>query len=270
MPNVMDKRIIINGTPGAWVYVFEQNGGTYELPSIVGADLTRQMRFDNTKSTSIGLVRPAAVTAAAADEFVPITRGDSTIIEFIKSKLTLDGATGEVKAGTGVTATGGSGGTIAFTANQSDIDSAEYIAYMNKLKTFLGATCLICVPLGFNYIQKKAGATSGSKAPVGYAYMLATLSADPSHTADNYTPAAIAYSWQSKKLAITGSDITASHPAIDFGATAHKILIPEGMTTGEPSGYTLTPPSITVVTGSVISADFQTLLDGEVLFKIGA
>lgn len=269
MPNVMDKRIIINGAPGAWAYVFEQNGSTYELPSIVGTDLSKQMRFDNTKGTVVTMVRPDAVTSAAADEFVPVIRGDAGIIEFIKSKLTLDGATGEVKAGSGVTASGGSKGTIAFTANQSDIDSAEYIAYMNKLKTFLGATCIVCVPLGFNYIQKKAGATSGAKAPVGYAYMLATMAADPSHTADNYTPAAIAYSWQSKRLAITGSDITTDHPALDFGAASHKILIPEGMSAGEPAGYELTPPSITVITGGTISADFQTLLDGEMLFKIG-
>lgn len=270
MPNVMDQKIIINGTPGAWLYMFEQVGGTYELPSITGTDLDKQMRFDNTKGATVTMTRPAAVSAAATDEFVQVIRADAAIIEFIKGKLTLDGATGEVKGGTGVTATGGSGGTIAFTANQADIDSAQYVAFLNKVKAFLGATCIICVPLGSNYIQKKAGATTGTKAPVGYAFMLGTLSADPSHVADNYTPAAMAFSWQSKKLAITGSDITADHPAMNFGATAHKILIPEGMSAGEPTGYELTPPSITVVTAGVISADFQTLLDGEILFKIGA
>lgn len=270
MPNVMDKKIVINGAPGASVYVFEQVAGKYQVPSIIGTDLAKQMRFDNTKGTTITPVRPDAVTSASTDEFVQMIRGDAAVIEFIKAKLTMDGATGEVKAGTGVTAAGGSKGTIAFTANQADIDSADYIAFMNKLKTFLGATMIVCVPLGFNYIQKKAGATSGSKSPVGFAFMMGTFSSDPSHSADNYTPAAIAMQFQSKKLAITGSDITTDHAAIDFGATGHKILIPEGISAGEPTGYELTPPSITVITGGTISADFQTLLDGEILFKSAA
>lgn len=272
MPNVMDQRIVINGTSGAWAYVLEKNSGTgkYEVPSILGTVLTKQLRWDNIKGLSLTLVRPDASTAAAADEFVQITRADGSIIEFIKEKLTLDGATGEVKGGTGVTASGGTKGTIAFTANQSDIDSAEYVAYMNKLQNLIGATFLVCIPLGFNYIKRKAGATTGDVAPVGYAFMLATLAADLTHATDNYTPAAIAFSFASKKLAVTGADFTDPHAAFDLGASAHEILVPDNISGGTPTGVTLNPPSVAVHTSGTLSADFQKLLDGEVLIKIGA
>lgn len=271
MPNVMDKKIPINATPGAWLYVFEQVAGTYEFPSIIGTDLSKQMRFDNTKTPNIALTRPPAVSAGAADEYVQINRADAAIIQFIKDKLTIDGATGEAVAGTGITAAGGSGGTMSFISNQADIDSAEYVAFLNKVKSFLGATILVCLPLGFNYNKRKAGVSSGGVvAPLGYAYMIGTLTADPAHAVDGYAPAAMTWSFASKKLGLGDSDITDPHAALDLGASAHKILIPTNIASGTPTGYELKPPSIALLTAGAITADFQTLLDGEVLIKIGA
>ncbi len=269
MANMLDQNIIINAAPAAWAYVFEKNGttGKYELPSIVGTAPTKRLRFDNTNGATIGLVRPDAVAAAAADEFVQITRGDGAIIEFIKNKLTLDGATGNVKGGTGVTSDGGSKGTIAFETNQADVDSADYMAFLNKLQSLIGATFLICVPIGENYLRKAAGATTGDTNSVGYAFMLGTLSADLSHAIAAYTPAKIAFAFQSKKLSVQASDITTSHAAVDLGDTGNAILVPTGMDGATVVGTTYAPPSISVLSGAAITADFQKLLDGEVLFK---
>lgn len=259
--NVLDANILINAAPVAWAYVFEKNSGTgkYEIPSIIGTDLTKQLRFDNTNGGTITLVRPDAVAASAADEFVQITRGDGTVIEFLKNKLTLDGADGSVKGGTGVTADGGSKGTVAFESNQMDVDSADYTAYMAKLQSLLGATFVVCVPIGKNYLGD-----------VHYAFMLGTLSSDISHAIAAYTPAKIAFAFQSKKLNVIGTDITASHAAMNFGATAHKILVPEGLDGGDVVGTEYAPPSIAVLSGSALTADFQKLINGEVLFKAGA
>jgi len=268
MANVMDKNLIINAAPAAWVYVFEKNSSTgkYEVPSIIGTNLAKQFRFDNTDGANITIIRPDAVSAASADEFVQVTRGDGAIIEFLKNKLTLDGATGEVKGGTGVTSSGGTKGTIAFGTNQADVDATSYLGYLSKIQANIGATFIVCVPIGFNYLKKDATGAGVTNA-AGYAFMLGTLSSDPSHAIAAYAPTKISWAFASKKLSITADDITAAHAVIDFAASAHEILIPEGMDGSTVIGTTLNPPSVSVLSGSAITADFQKLLDGEILFK---
>jgi len=271
MPNTLDQKIIVNGTPVAWAYVIEKNGttGKYEIPSILGSDASKQFRFDNVADINVTMTRPAAVAGATADEFIQVTRADGTIIEFLKSKLTLDGATGSVKGGSGVTSEGGSGGTITFNVNAADIDSAHWIAFVQKCQALLGSTFLVCVPLGYNHIRRKAGATSGDPNAVGFAYMIGTLSADLTQAISAYTPVKINFQFASKALAIVGADLTDPHAAVDFGDNTHKILVPTGISAGTPTGEYVTPGSITVHTSGTISADFQKLLDGEVLFTIG-
>lgn len=279
--NTMNTDIVLNGVSAAWAYPFVKNGsGKYHIPGITATTTAERkaarFRFNNLKTPRVKIIRPDAVTQATAEEFASLTRADGNIIEFVKSVVKIDGATGEAKSG-GASSSTGSKAEAGFISQQTDIDSEHYITYLDKLKSYVGSIFLVCVPLGYNYLRKKAGATTGDTNALGFAWVLGTLGSDPEHVADNYTPTPLTWSFTTKKLAITADDILAAHAAVDLGvgdATTwvddHAILVPEGMSGADVMGPLIKPASLSVLTGTALTADFQKLIDGEAIFKVAA
>lgn len=271
--------MVINGIPAMWAYPIEKVSDKYQITGIVGADTAAKQaarfRFNTIQGNpTIGLVRPEAVTNAATEEFLDILLANNVTIQFSKNKLTLSGADGSIKGGTGVTADGGTKGTISVVTSGGDIDSAgNYVTYLDKIKTYIGSKFVVCIPIGYN-LDKKSAAGGSDVKPIGYAFMIGTLSADLSHAVGAYSPATLTWSFASASWAVTASEWKTSHAAFDLGVgdassfdTDHCIVLMEGIDgSGNVSGTVLLPPDIAVLSSGAFTANFQKLLDGEVVF----
>lgn len=271
--------MVINGAPAAWAYPIALDGdGKYYIPgleeSVLGDRQAARFRWNTIQGTpGFTLIRPAAAAAATTEEFLDILLANNTTIEFVKEKLTIDGADGSAKGGTGITAQGGVTGTMTFVTTAADIDSGgDYIDYLNKIVTYMGGKFLICMPLGFNYNKRKAGG-GGGEAPIGYGYMIGTLSADFTEQVGAYAPATLTWTFASSKWSVLVGDWKAAHGAITFGdgdATdwdeTHAIMMPKGLSGADVTGTLLVPADQAVIASSVFTANFQKLVNGEILF----
>jgi hypothetical protein len=278
MDPLFNQDIIINGAPAGWAYPIAKNGsGLYYIPGVAETlapdRQAARFRWNTLENNTATLVRPPAVVAAATEEFIEVTLANGTIIQYPKPKLTLSGTDGSIKGGTGVTIDGGVLGTIAFSSQEGDIDSAgDYLTYLNKIKTYIGNKFVVCVPLGFNYLRVKSGATSGDVQAIGYAFCIASLTADIGHATGAYAPVKLAWAFASSKWGTVVSEWQAAHPSFDLSDgdetdwdVKNAIMLPEGLDGTDMAGSILTPPAIPVISTGAFTANFQKLLNGEIL-----
>lgn len=260
----LDKMVIVNGLPLAWVCPIEYAVGGDTLV-VHDTTTTKRARFVNTQNTTIAFVRPESTSAAV--EYLEIVTADNTTLRFEKSKTILD-KTGAVVSDTN-SASSTVKGKISFVATQGDYDSGaasdEYISYLNKLKTIHASECLVCVPVGHT-------ASGDKSATPGYAFIIGTLDTDASHAVGAYANPAVTLSFSSKSINIgtldategvaeAGTPGTPTSPANSL--TLGGQLLPRSLSGGTPGGVTYTPPALTI-------AELQKLCAGEIVFKAAA
>lgn len=243
----MKDTMIINGVPVAWATpVLElAPGGTLSL----GA----QMKFDNITTPVIGFPFAGDAAAAGGAEFIEVTRGDGAIIQFPKDNLRIDGTDESV-----VSSSGGSGtdtaaiGTISFTALQADMDSASYLAFINKLKAHRNDFWLVCVPIGENYVRRHPSSATTPNA-AGFAFLLAKLSGSLNLSIAPQTGAPVQLQFQGTKYGGTATNGDTLIAGAAFPGIPVKGVTPV---------YTVTPP-----TPVITAAEAADILKGDILFK---
>ena len=231
MPTTTDKKIILTGSPFAWVHKI--NAGA----------LTELWKFNNLQSSTYKILKP---DSSASSDNIDINRADGAIWRFPKTNLILSGIdeTDITPAGTSSDAT--NKGEITLVVNEAPIESNSWTAFIKQLKDNIDAKFLITIGTGYSH---KARTDAALRKPDGFIHMIGKINNDLEQQLNN-NPASISITFVSyKNSGLDEEDLTGSSL---FTAITWKL----GGTGKDVDG--IKPPDI-------ISGDAQKLLEGDVV-----
>lgn len=245
MAVTMPQNMIINGAPALWKAPLSLVAGAFTVGTM--------KKYDNITNPVFTLTGAAAASGAATEEFIQITRGDGAIIEFPKGKLTIDGTDESVKSASGATASGDAKSkmTIAVTFNEPDMDATSFAAWLDFMQKNLDSYWLLCVPLGYNHIQRHPGNATTNNA-AGFAFIIAKITGTLSFTVAPQAGAPITLTFEAAKMTIP--DLALAKTAIaaaTFAAIPVKGITP-AITIEPPAGLTATEAEDVLKAGAVI------------------
>ena len=231
MPTTTDKKIILTGSPFAWVHKI--NAGA----------LTELWKFNNLQSSTYKILKP---DSSASSDSIDINRADGAIWRFPKTNLILSGIdeTDITPAGTSSDAT--NKGEITLVVNEAPIESNSWTAFIKQLKDNMDAKFLITIGTGYSH---KARTDAALRKPDGFIHMIGKINNDLEQQLNN-NPASISITFVSyKNSGLDEADLTVENL---FTAITWKL----GGTGKDVDG--IKPPDI-------ISGDAQKLLEGDVV-----
>jgi len=231
MPTTTDKKIILTGSPFAWVHKID-----------AGA-LTELWKFNNLQSSTYKILKPGS--SSQSSDNIDINRADGAIWRFPKNNLVLSGIdeTDITPAGTSSDAT--SKGEITLVANEAPIELNSWTAFIKAMKDEQDGKFLITIGTGYSH---KARTDVALRKPDGFIHMIGKINNDIEQQLNN-SPASLTMTFVSyKDSTLEETDLTAISL---FTAITWKL----GGTGNDVEG--IKPPDI-------ISGDAQKLLEGDV------
>ena len=231
MPITTDKKIILTGSPFAWVHKID-----------AGA-LTELWKFNNLQSSTYKILKPGS--SASSSDNIDINRADGAIWRFPKTNLILSGIdeTDITPAGTSSDAT--SKGEITLVANEAPVESNSWTAFVKGVKDNMDGKFLLTIGTGYSH---KARTDVTLRKPDGFIHMIGKINNDLEQQLNN-SPASLTMTFVSyKDSTLVETDFTGTSL---FTAITWKL----GGTGKDVDG--IKPPDI-------ISGDAQKLLEGDV------
>ena len=231
MPITTDKKIILTGSPFAWVHKID-----------AGA-LTELWKFNNLQSSTYKILKPGS--SASSSDNIDINRADGAIWRFPKTNLILSGIdeTDITPAGTSSDAT--SKGEITLVANEAPVESNSWTAFVKAVKYNMDGKFLLTIGTGYSH---KARTDVTLRKPDGFIHMIGKINNDLEQQLNN-SPASLTMTFVSyKDSTLEETDFTSTSL---FTAITWKL----GGTGKDVDG--IKPPDI-------ISGDAQKLLEGDV------
>lgn len=231
MPTTTDKKIILTGSPFAWVHKID-----------AGA-LTELWKFNNLQSSTYKILKPGS--SASSSDNIDINRADGAIWRFPKTNLILSGIdeTDITPAGTSSDAT--SKGEITLVANEAPVESNSWTAFVKAVKDNMDGKFLLTIGTGYSH---KARTDVTLRKPDGFIHMIGKINNDLEQQLNN-SPASLTMTFVSyKDSTLEETDFTGTNL---FTAITWKL----GGTGKDVDG--IKPPDI-------ISGDAQKLLEGDV------
>jgi hypothetical protein len=242
MATTMDKRMLIQAAPFAWLHMITPGETT---PTIV-----EKYRFDNLSSPAAFMI--PTVNASTAQEYQEVTRADNAIIQFPLTTLTINGVSEETVAG----AAADTKATMSIETNEAPLPTsiASMTAFMADLQSNIDKYWLLTVATGFSNNSRSQATPKAD----GYAYMFGKIISNIEPTNDN---GALKFKIDFEAVDLSGGDIPGLDAALieeDTPATfAWTGIVWKG------KGSTFTPKSFT-------AGDGTHLLAGKVLLKSDA
>ena len=231
MPTTTDKKIILTGSPFAWVHKVDA-GALIEL-----------WKFDNLQSTTYKIMKPGATSQSG--ENIDINRADGAIWRFPKTNLVLSGIdeTDITPAAASSDATGK--GEITLVINEAPLSANSWTAFIKTLKDELNSLFLITIGTGYSH---KARTDITLRKPEGFVHLIGKINNDVEQQLNN-SPLSISLTFVSyANSGLDEADLTSTSL---FTAITWK-LGGSGDVTG------IKPPDIT-------SGGATTLLSGDIL-----
>ena len=232
MPTSSDKKIILTGSPFAWVHKID-----------AGA-ITELWKFNNLQSSTYKILKPGS--SAQSSDNIDINRADGAIWRFPKTNLILSGVdeTDITPAGSSSDAT--NKGEITLVTNEAAIESNSPTAFIKSVKDNLDSIFMITIGTGYSH---KARTDLTLRKPDGFIHMIGKINNDLEQQLNN-SPTSLTMTFVSyKNSTIEETDLTVTSL---FTAITWKL----GGTGKDVDG--IKPPDI-------ISGDAQKLLLGEVV-----
>lgn len=210
----MDKKMIIQGCPVAWVFLL--NIGTGSADDTV----TDLWFFDNLNDASAKKLKSGSSTTSG--EKTEFTRSDGAKIQFDKESLTIDGSDESQIA----TDTGGAdaSGEAEMTLIVNEAPTQAGIESMTEFEADVIANInnkmLIVMPTGYSY--NRLGQTTVRK-PDGFAYMFGKLTSDIEIKNNAPNPFTMTYASQKANLDKTSIDFTGKGIAVKRGGAGYDV-----------------------------------------------
>lgn len=231
MPTTTDKKIILTGSPFAWIH------------KIDSGNLSELFKFDNLQSSTYKILKPGS--SSQSTENIDINRADGAIWRFPKTNLILSGEDESDITPADVSSDASNKGEITLVINEAPIEANSWTAFIKQLKDNMDAKFLITIGTGFSH---KARTDSTLRKPDGFIHMIGKINNDIEQQLNN-SPSSITITFVSYKN--SGLDVAKLTAENLFTAITWKL----GGTGKDVSG--IKPPNI-------IAADANKLLAGDV------
>lgn len=231
MPTTTDKKIILTGSPFAWIHKVDSGA------------LTELWKFDNLQSSTYKIMKPGANSQQG--ENIDINRADGAIWRFKKTNLVLSGEDESNITPADASSDASGKGEITLVINEAPISANSWTAFIKDLKDNMDKFFLVTIGTGFSY---KAKTDATLKKPEGFVHMIGKINSDIEQQLNN-NPASLSITFVSyKNSGLEAADLTAANL---FTAITWKL----GGTGSDVTG--IKPSDIT-------SGDAAKLLDGDV------
>lgn len=161
-----DKKIILTGSPFAWVHLISYNSATSSWV------ITEKWKFDNLQSSTYKILKPGTTTTGG--ENIDITRADGAIWRFPKTTLILSGINEEDITPPDASSDATNKGEITLVTNEAPINVNSWTDFIINLQTHLNSKFMVTIGTGYSHI----GRTSGSRYPDGFVHMIGKINND--------------------------------------------------------------------------------------------
>jgi len=232
MPTTTDKKIILTGSPFAWIHKIENE------------DLSELWKFNNLQSSTYKILKPGS--SSQGSENIDINRADGAIWRFPKTNLILSGEDESDITPADASSDASNKGEITLVINEAPIESNSWTAFIKQLKDNMDAKFLITIGTGYSH---KARTDATLRKPDGFIHMIGKVNNDLEQQLNN-SPASITITFVSyKNSGLEATDLTAVSL---FTAITWKL----GGTGKDIEG--IKPPDL-------LSTDAERLLTGDVV-----
>lgn len=232
MPTTTDKKIILTGSPFAWIHKIENE------------DLSELWKFNNLQSSTYKILKPGS--SSQGSENIDINRADGAIWRFPKTNLILSGEDESDITPADASSDASNKGEITLVINEAPIESNSWTAFIKQLKDNMDAKFLITIGTGYSH---KARTDATLRKPDGFIHMIGKVNNDLEQQLNN-SPASITITFVSyKNSGLEATDLTAVSL---FTAITWKL----GGTGKDIEG--IKPPDL-------LSTDAERLLTGDVI-----
>ncbi|MBE2189327.1 MAG: hypothetical protein IAE98_07645 [Candidatus Kapabacteria bacterium] len=232
MPTTTDKKIILTGSPFAWIHKIENE------------DLSELWKFNNLQSSTYKILKPGS--SSQGSENIDINRADGAIWRFPKTNLILSGEDESDITPADTSSDASNKGEITLVINEAPIESNSWTAFIKQLKDNMDAKFLITIGTGYSH---KARTDATLRKPDGFIHMIGKVNNDLEQQLNN-SPASITITFVSyKNSGLEATDLTAVSL---FTAITWKL----GGTGKDIEG--IKPPDL-------LSTDAERLLTGDVV-----
>lgn len=232
MPTTTDKKIILTGSPFAWIHKIENE------------DLSELWKFNNLQSSTYKILKPGS--SSQGSENIDINRADGAIWRFPKTNLILSGEDESDITPADASSDASNKGEITLVINEAPIESNSWTAFIKQLKDNMDAKFLITIGTGYSH---KARTDVTLRKPDGFIHMIGKVNNDLEQQLNN-SPASITITFVSyKNSGLEATDLTAVSL---FTAITWKL----GGTGKDIEG--IKPPDL-------LSTDAERLLTGDVV-----
>lgn len=232
MPTTTDKKIILTGSPFAWIHKIEDE------------DLSELWKFNNLQSSTYKILKPGS--SSQGSENIDINRADGAIWRFPKTNLILSGEDESDITPADASSDASNKGEITLVINEAPMESNSWTAFIKQLKDNMDAKFLITIGTGYSH---KARTDATLRKPDGFIHMIGKVNNDLEQQLNN-SPASITITFVSyKNSGLEATDLTAVSL---FTAITWKL----GGTGKDIEG--IKPPDL-------LSTDAEKLLTGDVV-----
>lgn len=231
MPTSLDKKLILNCAPFAWLHEVSSAGIVTEL-----------WRFDNLQTVDLSMINPS--TSDSATEYVEVPRGDGAKIKYPKFVLELDGTTEDDITPTAQSSDASGKGTVKLVINEAPNEESQMTSFLKNLRDKIKANTLFLVTVATGFTWKGRNDPNNPPQVDGWARMLCKVSSNID-LGTSESPSSITLELVSYKNPTGAAAISVDELNLNMSYTG---IVWKGKAT------TFTPPKLTVPETTTIFA----------------
>lgn len=212
MPTTMDKKMIIQGVPTAWVFLMTTGTGSSDNV------LTPLWFFDNLNDGSAKKLLSGS--SSSNQEYVEFSRNDDAKIKFPKESLDISGINEGILPSSNTATEASSDGEMTIVTNEAPIQCTSMTDFYAEIIANKDNKMLIVMPTGYSYNRM---GTNLSKKPDGFAYMFGRITSDLEIKNAGVQPFTLTFASQYASYDAAAVDFTGQGITVKKGGAAYDI-----------------------------------------------
>ncbi len=212
MSVTMDKKMILQGVPTAWVFLMTTGTGSADN------SLTPLWFFDNLNDGTAKKLLSGS--SSSGSEYIEFGRNDNAKIKFPKESLDISGINEAIMPSSNTDTEASSDAEMTIVTNEAPIQCDSMTDFYAEIISNKENKLLIVMPTGYSYNRMGVGT---SKKPDGFAYMFGKITSDLEIKNAGAQPLTLTFSSQYASYDEAAVDFTGQGILVKKGGAAYDI-----------------------------------------------